>query len=96
MKSVIYFGLFDLMYEGYVDIVKKVLKIFDKFFVIVLVNLDKESVSDFDKRFVEVKEKLKEFKNVEVLINKDDLIVEIVKKLGVNFFVCFVRNNIDF
>ncbi|MCE6090808.1 pantetheine-phosphate adenylyltransferase [Mycoplasmopsis agalactiae] len=96
MKSAIYPGSFDPMHEGHIDIVKKALKIFDKLFVIVSVNPDKESVSNIDKRFAEAKEKLKEFKNVEVLINKDDLIAEMAKKLGANFLVRSARNNIDF
>ncbi|MCA8845728.1 pantetheine-phosphate adenylyltransferase [Mycoplasmopsis bovis] len=96
MKTAIYPGSFDPLHEGHIAIVKKALKIFDKLFVIVSVNPDKERINDIDTRFAEAKMKLKDFKNVDVLVNKNELIAEMAKKLGANFLIRSARNDTDF
>ncbi|UCU26599.1 pantetheine-phosphate adenylyltransferase [Mycoplasma anserisalpingitidis] len=95
-KYAIYPGSFDPWHKGHMEILKKALKIFDAIFIIVSINPDKDNQSNIDKRFNNVKEKVKDLDNVEVLINKSGFIADIARKLNVNFIIRSARNNTDF
>lgn len=95
-KYAIYPGSFDPWHKGHMEILKKALKIFDAIFIIVSINPDKSNQSDIEKRFSEVKEKVKHLSNVEVLINKNGFISDMAKELNVNFIIRSARNNTDF
>ncbi|QDY87686.1 pantetheine-phosphate adenylyltransferase [Mycoplasma anserisalpingitidis] len=95
-KYAIYPGSFDPWHKGHMEILKKALKIFDAIFIIVSINPDKDNQSNIDKRFNNVKEKVKDLDNVEVLINKSGFIADIARELNVNFIIRSARNNTDF
>ncbi|WP_029513805.1 pantetheine-phosphate adenylyltransferase [Mycoplasmopsis primatum] len=96
MKKAIYAGSFDPLHEGHIEIIKKALKIFDKLFVIVSINPDKDNLENIEQRYDYVKKQLSSFNNVEVLINKNELIGNIAEELGVNFLVRSARNDTDY
>lgn len=95
-KYAIYPGSFDPWHKGHMEILKKALKIFDAIFIIVSINPDKDNQSNIDKRFNDVKEKVKDLDNVEVLINKSGFIANTARELNVNFIIRSARNNTDF
>ncbi|VEU75465.1 phosphopantetheine adenylyltransferase [Mycoplasmopsis maculosa] len=96
MKSAIYPGSFDPLHKGHIAIIEKALKLFDKIYVIVSVNPDKDNIDNIHYRFLNVKNELKNFSNVEVILNKDDFIANIAKKLETNFIIRSARNNVDY
>lgn len=60
--------------NGYFDIIERVLKIFDKLIVVVLVNLNKIFVFDIEERVEFLKEIIEYLLNVEVKVFKGFLI----------------------
>ncbi|WP_027334914.1 pantetheine-phosphate adenylyltransferase [Mycoplasmopsis felifaucium] len=95
-KVALYPGSFDPFHLGHLSVLKKALRIFDEIHVVVSINPDKENLDNIDERYLNVKNELKNFKNVFVSINKDDLTANIAKKNGANFIIRSARNDIDY
>ncbi|WP_338822769.1 pantetheine-phosphate adenylyltransferase [Mycoplasmopsis felifaucium] len=95
-KVALYPGSFDPFHLGHLSVLKKALRIFDEIHVVVSINPDKENLDNIDERYLNVKNELKDFKNVFISINKDDLTANIAKKNGANFIIRSARNDIDY
>lgn len=95
-KIAIYPGSFDPLHQGHIQIIKKALKLFDFLYVIVSFNPDKNNQSDIQKRFNDVKDKLKDFSNIKVLKNTNRFTAEIANDLNANFIIRSARNINDF
>ncbi|EGV00176.1 pantetheine-phosphate adenylyltransferase [Mycoplasmopsis columbina] len=96
-KIAIYPGSFDPMHEGHLSVIDKALKLFDKLFVIVSINPDKNNLENIDERYLETKKMLSHYGDrIDVLINKNNLIGQIAKNLNVNFLVRSARNDTDY
>ncbi|QSF13844.1 pantetheine-phosphate adenylyltransferase [Mycoplasma sp. Mirounga ES2805-ORL] len=95
-KTAIYPGSFDPIHEGHIAVIDKALNIFEKIYVIVSINPDKENLANIEKRYQYVKNKLAKYKQIEVLINKNELIGNLAKKLDVNLLIRSARNNTDY
>ena len=96
MKKAIYPGSFDPIHQGHIEILKKGIKLFDFIYVVVSFNKEKTNQTNLEKRFENVKTKLKNFKNIKVLMNKDKPTAFLAKQLKVNFLIRSCRNNTDF
>ncbi|MBZ4195392.1 pantetheine-phosphate adenylyltransferase [Mycoplasma sp. 1331] len=95
-KAAIYPGSFDPLHEGHIAIIEKALKLFDKIYIVVSINPDKNNLENIEVRYLEAKNKLSNLSSVEVILNKDDFIANIARKLNVNFILRSARNNDDY
>ncbi|MEE3928405.1 pantetheine-phosphate adenylyltransferase [Mycoplasmopsis ciconiae] len=95
-KKAIYPGSFDPMHEGHVQVLKKALKLFDHVYVVVSINPDKDTQTNLEKRFEQVKEKTKDIPNITILRNSNRFMADIAKDLKVNFLIRSARNIKDF
>lgn len=95
-KIAIYPGSFDPIHEGHIAVIKKALKLFDKIIVVVSINPDKDNLANINQRYLEASKLLKNFKNIEVVINKNELMGEVAKKYKANFLVRSARNETDY
>lgn len=91
MKAAIFAGSFNPLHKGHQSIISKGLKLFDKIYVIVSFNPEKD-YSNLEHSFTLVKDFYKNNKNIEVLLNKDRLIVDIAKELKIKFLIRSFRN----
>ncbi|MGL4343456.1 MAG: pantetheine-phosphate adenylyltransferase [Metamycoplasmataceae bacterium] len=95
-KKAIYPGSFNPFHIGHQKIVEKALKLFDFIYIIVSVNPDKNIENNFEENQKIIQSLYKDNPKILVLINKNELIAEIAKKLKVNFIIRSFRNNFDF
>ncbi|MBQ6280409.1 MAG: pantetheine-phosphate adenylyltransferase [Mycoplasma sp.] len=96
-KIAIYPGSFDPIHEGHINIIKRLSILFDKLYVVVSYNVDKNKQTDIDSRLYQVRKTIKELnlKNVQVVKNTG-LTIEFAKKLKCNFIVRGIRNVHDY
>ena len=95
MKIAIYPGSFDPIHNGHIEIIKKSLKLFDKVFVVVSYNPEKEDQSDINLR-LENANKMINLPNVEVIVNRSDLTVDVATKLKARWIIRSARNDFDY
>lgn len=95
MRKAIYPGSFDPIHKGHINIIKKASELFDKVFVVVSNNPEKEDQSPLLERF-ELVSKSIDIDNVEVIVNDHKLTVDIAKQNGAKWIVRSGRNDIDF
>lgn len=95
MRIGIYPGTFDPITNGHVDIIKRASKLFDKLYVCVAHNIQKETFFTEAQRLTMVKAACEEYKNIEVIASSD-LIVNIAKKLHCDAIVRGLRAVSDF
>lgn len=96
MKKALYPGSFNPFHEGHLNILDKALKLFDEVIVIVSINPDKNNFSNLEERFKLVCKKLKQYKNVKVIKNSNNLIANIAKELDANFLIRSARTTTDY
>ena len=96
MKKAIYPGSFDPLHKGHINILKKALKLFDFVYVVISFNKEKKNQTSFEKRLKQAKIKLHNFKNIEVISNKDKPTALLAKTLQVNYLIRSARDNSDF
>ncbi len=96
-KIAIYPGSFDPIHKGHINIIKRSSKLFDKLYVAVCHNVDKEKQSNIDLRFAQVKKVIKKLnlKNVEAVKNAG-LTIKFAKKLHCKYIVRAIRNVNDY
>ena len=95
MKVGYYPGTFDPITFGHVDIITRGAKIFDKLYVSVSYNPDKNPLFTADERVDIVKEVLKDIENIEVIQSKM-LTVEHCKQLGASHILRGLRAVTDY
>ncbi|MDD4839946.1 MAG: pantetheine-phosphate adenylyltransferase [Clostridia bacterium] len=88
-------GTFDPITIGHIDIIRRASLLFDKLFVVLLINPDKTALFSDGNRLQMMKLATKQLENVEVL-NYEGWAIEIAKELGATYFVRGVRNENDF
>ncbi|UVD81929.1 pantetheine-phosphate adenylyltransferase [Mycoplasma iguanae] len=96
IKRAIFAGSFDPMHQGHVSIIKKASTIFDFIYVIITINPDKDHNDNFDEREKNAEKLLKNFDNVQILVNKNQLTAELARDLDVTHLIRSARNDIDF
>ena len=96
MSVAIFPGSFDPITNGHVDIINQAAKIFDKVYVVVMVNTAKKYLFTNEEREDLINDAVKDLKNVQVLLKPDQLTVNVARDLGANTIVRGVRNTTDF
>ncbi|WBP84126.1 pantetheine-phosphate adenylyltransferase [Mycoplasmopsis edwardii] len=95
-KNALYAGSFNPMHEGHLSVLKKACKLFDKVYVLVAQNPEKEK-NDIIKNINDVKSKIKDIKNAEVLEGCQEMLTaNVAKELNIEFLIRSARNNSDY
>ncbi len=95
MKSVLCPGTFDPITLGHEDVIRRAAKIFDRVYVSVLENIDKNTVFSTSERIALAKKVFENEKNIAVVPFKG-LLVDIAKQLDVCAIVKGARDAYDF
>lgn len=95
MKIALYPGSFDPITLGHIDIIERALKIFDKLYVVISVNPQKETLFSPAERTEILEEVLKNHPQIEIIEN-DVLTVHKAKELNASHVVRGLRALTDF
>ena len=87
-------GSFDPITNGHIFVVKEAAKLYDKVFVAVMINSDKQYKFTLDERKSIAESALKDIPNVEV-ISSDGWLYELANSLSADAIVKGYRNNVD-
>jgi len=96
MKTAVYPGTFDPVTNGHIDIIERALKLFDKLYVLVGENPQKETTFTAEERVDMLKHALKKHSNRIVIEHFDGLLLNYVKKKKSNVIVRGLRAISDF
>ena len=96
MSVAIFPGSFDPITNGHVDIINQAAAIFDKVYVVVMVNTAKKYLFTNEEREDLINDAVKDLKNVQVLLKPNQLTINVARDLGANTIVRGVRNTTDF
>lgn len=95
MKIGVYPGTFDPITNGHVDIIKRSSYLFDKLYILVANNINKNTLFTTEERVELIKEVVKNFNNVEV-VTSPLLTVEFAKNVNANAMIRGLRMVSDF
>ena len=95
MKTGIYPGSFDPVTYGHLDIIKRASTLFDKLYIAIMVNDNKQSDFDLNERIEMLKQVTKPYDNVEIVVG-NGLTVDLAEELGAKFLVRGIRAVMDY
>lgn len=95
MKIAVYPGSFDPVSNGHLDIIERAAKVFDKVYVVVSINLKKQSIFTVDEKVWMLKEVTKHIPNVIVEASKD-LLLQYAQSRNASVIIRGLRNFIDY
>jgi pantetheine-phosphate adenylyltransferase len=95
MNIALYPGSFDPITVGHMDIIKRSAKLFDKTYVVVADNKDKEHSFTIEERMEILKASVDLIDKVEV-ISYNGIVSNLINELNAGVLVRGIRNNIDF
>lgn len=95
MKIGVYPGTFDPVTNGHLDIIKRSSHLFDKLYILVANNINKNTLFSTEERINLLKEVVKEFDNIEV-VTSPLLTVEFAKSVDANVMIRGLRMVSDF
>lgn len=95
MKIAVYPGSFDPVSNGHLDIIERAAKVFDKVYVVVSINLKKQSIFTVDEKVWMLKEVTKHIPNVTVEASKD-LLLQYAQSRNASVIIRGLRNFIDY
>ena len=96
MKSAVYPGTFDPVTNGHIDIIERALNLFDKLYVLVGENPQKETTFTAEERVQMLKEAIKKHNNKVEIEHFDGLLLNYVKKKKSNVIIRGLRAISDF
>lgn len=88
-------GSFDPITLGHLDIISRASQLFDRLYVGLFYNQNKQGFFDLETRQRILEESLVDFPNVQVVTADDSLAVDLARKLGVTYLVRGLRNATD-
>ncbi|MCQ2747847.1 MAG: pantetheine-phosphate adenylyltransferase [Mycoplasmoidaceae bacterium] len=89
-------GTFDPIHKGHLDIISRASKMFDKVYVVVSINIYKNTAETISKRLEKVKAEVKKLKLSNVVVEKNkNLTVTFAKKHSVSIIIRSIRNAKD-
>lgn len=94
-KIIVFPGSFDPITTGHVDLVKRILPLFDKVYVAIGINLGKTYLFDLETRMKWLQKEFEQYPNVEVT-NFEGLTVNYCKKVGAHYLLRGLRSSSDF
>lgn len=95
MRIGIYPGTFDPITNGHLDIIKRGLHLFDKLYIVVPKNIQKNALFTTNERVELLKEVLKDYSNIEV-VSTDELTVNFAEKVQATVMLRGLRMVSDF
>lgn len=95
MRIGIYPGTFDPITNGHIDIIKRGIKLFDKLYIVVPQNIQKDTLFTTEERVRLIKEVLKDYPNIDVA-STNLLTVEFAKKVNATAMLRGLRMVSDF
>lgn len=95
-KIALFPGSFDPFHKGHESIVQKATELFDKLYVVVTYNPDKDNIERIEKNFEAIKNKYQENDKIVVLKNYFDLTADLAHQLNAKWLVRSARNQTDF
>lgn len=95
MSSAVYPGSFDILSNGHLDIIKRASKIFDKVYVLVSYNMNKNNTFNKDERISLIKKCTSNLPNI-IVDSYDGLVVDYCKNNNINIIIRGIRNYNDF
>ena len=94
MKA-IYPGSFDPITYGHIDIISRACQVFDELVIVIMVNDEKSGSFTMEERLQMVKECIRRYKNVSVVVG-DGLTVDFARKIGATVLVRGIRAVSDY
>ena len=95
MRIGIYPGTFDPITNGHLDIIKRGLHLFDKLYIVVPKNIQKNALFATNERVELLQEVLKDYSNIEV-VSTDELTVNFAEKVQATVMLRALRMVSDF
>ncbi len=95
MKIGVYPGTFDPITNGHLDIIKRAHQLFDKLYIVIPINLQKQTLFTIEERVALIKEVVKDLENVEV-VSTSLLTVEFAVSVGATAMIRGLRMVSDF
>ncbi|OYD26818.1 phosphopantetheine adenylyltransferase [Mycoplasma testudineum] len=95
-KIAMFPGSFNPFHLGHKEILIKAAKIFDHVYVVVTQNPDKPKQEDILINCENIKNEIKEFDNVSVLVNEHEFTAVFAQKIGANYLIRSARNLQDY
>lgn len=95
MKA-IFPGSFDPITNGHLDLIKRASLMFDEVIVALLTNSSKQGLFTLEEKIILTKKAVADIKNVSVISAKDELTVEVAKRLHADVMIRGVRSVKDF
>ena len=95
MRIGIYPGTFDPITNGHLDIIKRGLHLFDKLYIVVPKNIQKNALFTTNERVELLQEVLKDYSNIEV-VSTDELTVNFAEKVQATVMLRGLRMVSDF
>lgn len=95
MNIAVFPGSFDPMTKGHEAIIRKALPLFDKIYVAIGINSDKNSLFPLDRRIKWMQKAFENEKKIEICTYKG-LTTDFCKQVGAKFLIRGLRNAIDF
>src|SRR3989338_3158377 len=96
MRTAVYPGTFDPVTNGHIDIIERALKLFDKLYILVGENPQKETTFTVEERVQMLKEAIKKHNNKVEIEHFDGLLLNYVKKKKSNVIIRGLRAISDF
>ncbi len=97
MKKVgIYSGTFDPVTNGHLDIIERGYELFDYLYITIAQNINKKTLFTVEERVEMLKRATMHLENVEVVVCRDQLVVDFAKEVGAKTILRGLRAVTDF